>query len=372
MAKDNIIEFLRKKDYIFLKNVGQGGTGKTVLIKDEIIDEVFVCKKYSPFYEHNKEQYFKYFIDEIKILHKIYHRNIIRVFSYYLYPEQITGYILMEFIKGKQINDFLKENPDKLNDLFMQAIEGFGYLEQNGILHRDIRPENILVSKNGTLKLIDFGFGKTISFDNEDNSVSLNWRYDKPNEFVNKIYDTKSEIYFLGKLFEEILLSIDDVNFKFSSLLSKMIENYDDRISSFFDIYREIIGKSQNEIQFSKAERLTYQEFADNISEIITKMPYETKYEKNVEQIIKKLDELYKHSSLEENIQNNNKLTSIFLHGKYTYYPKINFKVTKLFNMIKLLKGSSQDKQRVILNNLWERFDKIQRFWETNIDDLPF
>jgi serine/threonine-protein kinase len=51
MRKDNEIEFLRKKNYTFIEEIGQGGTGKTVLIKDEVIDEVFVCKKYSPYFK---------------------------------------------------------------------------------------------------------------------------------------------------------------------------------------------------------------------------------------------------------------------------------------------------------------------------------
>src|SRR5690242_12552689 len=105
--KDNIIQFVRTKNYVFIEEVGQGGTGRTVLIKDELIDEFFVCKKYSPFYSENRDQYFKYFIDEIRLLHKMYHKNIVRVFNYYLYPEQTTGYILMEFIKGQKVTEFL-------------------------------------------------------------------------------------------------------------------------------------------------------------------------------------------------------------------------------------------------------------------------
>jgi len=152
MKKNAQIEFLRKKNYVFLNEIGQGGTGKTVLIKDEMIDEVFVCKKYSPYYPEDQETYFKYFIDEIKLLHQVYHKNIVRVFNYYLYPEQTTGYILMEFIKGQNINEYIYENPDKINDLFIQTIEGFWYLEDNKILHRDIRPENILITDNGITK----------------------------------------------------------------------------------------------------------------------------------------------------------------------------------------------------------------------------
>lgn len=176
MKWKKIIEFLRTKDFKFIRNIGQGGTGKTVLLKDEYINESFVCKKYSSYYKEHRDAFFKNFVDEIKILHKLYHRNIVHVFNYYLYPEQKTGYILMEYIQGEDIKGYLQNNPHRLNDIFVQIINGFNYLELNGILHRDIRPENILVSDDGFVKIIDFGFGKEINFDEDfDKSITLNW-----------------------------------------------------------------------------------------------------------------------------------------------------------------------------------------------------
>ena len=47
--KDNVIKFLKSKDYVFLDELGKGACGRTVKLKDEVIDEVFVCKKYEPF-----------------------------------------------------------------------------------------------------------------------------------------------------------------------------------------------------------------------------------------------------------------------------------------------------------------------------------
>ncbi len=373
MKKESTIEFLRKKDYQFVKDIGQGGTGKTVLIKDDIINEVFVCKKYSPIYKEYQEMYFKYFIDEIKLLHTIYHKNIVRVFNYYLYPEQKTGYILMEYINGININQYLTDNPDKIEDIFIQTIEGFRYLEENNILHRDIRPENILISNEGITKIIDFGFGKFVNFENQDKSISLNWRYTIPNEFSEKKYDFKTEIYFVGKLFEEIILNIDNIKFKYSKIISKMILlNYDKRINSFFDIYREIINISSTDNDFTYNQKRTYQFFANNLLELYSTMPYSSKYNKNIDDILRKLEELYKNSILEDDIQNNNKLTAIFVNGQYSYYPKEKFTVSNLAAVIELFKSVSEDKRKIILNNLWERFDKVQKHKAEEHDDLPF
>jgi len=80
---DEIVKFIRSKDFILVKSLGQGACGKTVLLKDDIITEYFVCKKYSPYHSKHKEQLFKNFVQEIKLLHLIYHENIVRVFNYY-------------------------------------------------------------------------------------------------------------------------------------------------------------------------------------------------------------------------------------------------------------------------------------------------
>ena len=82
--ENNIIKFLKSKDYIAIRDIGQGGTGKTKLIKDETINEIFVCKKYSTYYPEHQPIYYENFVNEIKILYKINHPNIVRVFSYYL------------------------------------------------------------------------------------------------------------------------------------------------------------------------------------------------------------------------------------------------------------------------------------------------
>lgn len=374
MKRNNLIKFLRQKDFKFIQEIGQGGTGRTILIEDEIISESFVCKKYSPYYEEDKETYFQYFKNEIKILHAINHNNIVRVFNYYLYPEQTTGYILMEYVRGRSIDEYLIENPDRILDIFNQTIEGFKYLEETNILHRDIRPENILVSENGIVKIIDFGFGKKIDFGKKNKSISLNWRYSPPKDFEENIYDFKTEIYFIGKLFEEIILTIENLDFKYSNIISKMVaSNYQKRIDSFFDVYREIIKNAQNDFEFTISDKLVYQNFADNIMKIYSKKNDDVVYIKNIDSIIRKLDDLYKNSILENHIQNNDILTRIFISGSYRYFPKFQFKVDILSAFINLLKSSSESKRKTILNNLWQRFDSMPKVIEPKYDDdLPF
>ena len=104
VAKQNgdVIPFVKQKDYIMVNNdLGGGSFGKTVLLQDPFIDELFVAKKYEPEYDGIKEQFYKNFLDEIKILYKLNHRNIVRIYNYYAYENIYTGYILMEYIDGE-------------------------------------------------------------------------------------------------------------------------------------------------------------------------------------------------------------------------------------------------------------------------------
>lgn len=175
-VQDKTIEFIRKRDYKFIKELGQGACGKTVLLYDDMINEHFVCKKYHPFSETHRQELFSNFVREIKLLHQVHDTNVVRVFNYYLYPDQLTGYILMEFVDGTDVEDYLKNAPEKINEIFLQVINGFRYLEANNILHRDIRPQNLMVTNTDNVKIIDLGFGKKIEQSKDfDKSISLNW-----------------------------------------------------------------------------------------------------------------------------------------------------------------------------------------------------
>lgn len=370
-----MIKFLRKKDFKFIKEIGQGACGKTILLMDEIINEQFVCKKYSPIKGLNREELFKKFIDEIKLLHLLYHKNIVRVFNYYIYPDLLTGYIIMEYIEGSDIETFIKSNPEKISDIFRQTIDGFNYLENQKILHRDIRPYNLLVDSLGFVKIIDFGFGKQIMFtDDYDKSITLNWNCDiLPSEFKDHLYDFRTEIYFVGKLFEKIIAENDIQGFVYKDVLNKMIKvSYDNRIDSFSEINRLMLSEEAKEYDMDYYDKIKYQTFADQLIKLYSKISYKAKYKNDITVLIKQLEDIYQANLLEHTIQNNVPMIRCFIQGNLSYYKEPTVSVDALYDFIALLKKYSVDLQKIILNNLWNRFDTIPRFEEQNNEDLPF
>ena len=229
----DVIPFIKQKDYIMVNNdLGSGSFGKTVLLQDPFIDELFVAKKYEPEYVDIKEQFYKNFLDEIKILHKLNHKNIVRIYNYYAYESIYTGYILMEYIEGDSIGDFVRnyvaplENVS-LDDVFSQLIDAFCYIESHGIIHRDIREGNILVDKTGTVKVIDFGIGKifTKADDIEDSLVSKINRDASdtlPQEYYEGVYTSLTDMFYLAEMFKRLISTAEDcneTNFSYNDIL---------------------------------------------------------------------------------------------------------------------------------------------------------
>ncbi len=360
-----------------MKELGAGACGKTVLLYDDIINEQFVCKKYAPQFPEHKEVLFKNFIHEIKLLHLIHHKNIVRVFNYYIYPEAYSGFIVMEYVEGSDIESYLIKYPENINEIFTQTIEGFSYTESNKILHRDIRPLNIMVTSDGIVKIIDFGFGKQIFDKNDfDKSISLNWWCEPPIDFSKDIYDFKTEIYFVGKLFEKIIRENNIEHFKYMPALSSMCKvEPDTRANSFFEIKQGILSDKFIEIEFEEKELESYREFSRALSEAISKVERGTKYFDDIDTIKSKIDELYKSVMLEEYIPSNNALIKCFINGSYSYYNNNYYIPTSIIkSFLELLRSCSKEKQNIILSNLHSKLDAVQRYDKAPEfdDDIPF
>ncbi len=370
-----IIKFLRQRDYELIKELGQGACGQTVLLRDEQIDEYLVCKKYLPYSESQREQLFANFVREIKLLHQIHHPNVVRVFNHYLYPDHFAGYILMEYVDGTPIDVFLAGSPESANDLFRQSIDGFTYLERAGILHRDIRPGNVLVRADGTLKIIDLGFGKRVETSGDfDKSISLNLWCQPPEEFKISRYDFATEVYFVGKLFEKIIQDHGIGDFKYTSALRAMcVLDPAGRIQRFSEVEQSVLADQFSEIGFGDEELAAYRNFADAVWKQVTKIKTGTTYITDVGRVLAQLSESYRAMMLEQNVPNAGVILSKLLVGSY-YYKRTGMPVRVVKNFIQLLKGATDEKGRIILANLHTKLDAIPRYDDDpdEDEDVPF
>lgn len=375
-----LIKFNNAKDFKYLNILGKGGTGQTHLFLDETTDIKFAIKKYYPVQTEYKKILYERFVNEIKILFNISHPNIVRIYNYYLYPSSYAGYLQMEYIEGISINDYNPWIFDKQwEDIFIEAISAFRYLETKNILHRDIRATNIMINNNQEVKIIDFGFGK-ISNNAEDlkNSILLNWPVTElPEEIlVNEDYTKQSEIYFLGKTFYTILKEKKELeNFKFKFILDKMIKiQLSERYSSFSEIEQDISSGLISNTLFTDEEKEIYLEFAKSIELSISSFKIGYNFIDDIQSILANLNKLINSNILEPFIQENSNLIRIFVKGTYTYRTTKIVKTETVRKFYIFLYGLSLKKQTIVLDNLFSRLSTIEVIDDNSIsdDDFPF
>jgi serine/threonine-protein kinase len=282
----------------------------------------------------------------------------------------------MEFVEGIDIEDYVSQNPENTNSLFLQAISGFSYLEAQSILHRDIRPLNILVRSDGMLKIIDLGFGKLIrnSYD-FDKSISLNWWCETPSEFADSRYDFTTEVYFVGKLFEKLIAENSISHFKYSSVLGRMCQHDPTkRIPSFADVEKEIRNDQFVDFDFSYLELKAYRDFADELCAYLLKIESGVKYIEDISRIIRQLESRYRTFMLEPNVPDPAAVVRCLFNGTYYYKKNKTLSVNCVYDFLRLFKSSTEEKRRLILANLHTRLDTIPRYTEApfNNDDIPF
>jgi serine/threonine-protein kinase len=368
-----VIEFNRVKQFKYIKPIGAGGTGDTHLFEDETTDMLFAFKKYVPKDTKYKDELYLRFVDEIKILFKISHPNIVRIYNYYLYPEIKLGYLQMEYVDGVSIDKFQPDGWGKeWSDIFIEVIRAFEYLENNDILHRDIRPENILIDKFENVKLIDFGFGKKLdSKERDGKSVLLNWPVTElPEEILNEgIYNHQSEVYFVGKLFQNMLEENAD-DFCFNHIIEKMTKTKPkQRYKSFVEVSKEISAGIIGKIDFSESEKEIYISFANELSRKITKFNDRFSPINDIHTIISMLASLVKDSALEKYIQANDRFINCFISGSYTYNTVRDIEVECVKQFYEFFISLNSFKQKIVLDNVYNRLSLIR---VEITDELPF
>lgn len=382
----DVIPFLKQKDYIMVNNnLGDGSFGKTVLLQDPFINELFVAKKYVPDNDLIKEKFYKNFLDEIKILYKLNHRNIVRIYNYYAYDKMYTGYILMEYIEGTDIgtyiNDFFPLSaPVPLDSLFSQIIDAFCYIEEHGIVHRDIREGNILVDKSGTIKVIDFGIGKMFS-EAKDSNDSLMFQINRarsdtlPQEYYQGTYTTLTDMFYIAELFHRLIVNskyCDLTDFSYNDILEKMMQKKpEDRYSSFMEI-KNAIGKHDfiSNIEISESDRDTYQAFTSLLYRSIAIYTSEPKYNTDPSSFISKLQATLKNNLFETYIQKNSDIISSVVLSSYRYSTRVSIPCENVRQFLEWFKSSTLASQELILSNISAKLSLISV--EKPDPELPF
>ena len=199
-------------DYLITKELGKGSYAVVKLATHKLTKNKYAIKIYSKqsLIDPQKRNTVK---NEVNILKQIDNENVMKLYdvidtpsNLYLVLEYINGINLLEIIKNEKYH-FLKE--ERAKKIFLQVVKGISYCHKKNIFHRDIKLENILVLKDDTIKIIDFGFGIKCNKDTYQKLFCGTPSY-MPPEIVKKekYIACYSDIWSLGVLFYAMLFGI--------------------------------------------------------------------------------------------------------------------------------------------------------------------
>ncbi len=193
-----------------IKKIATGGMGRVYLAQSINSDvTIHVALKTIRIELINKDLKQK-FQNEKQILSRLKHKNIASLIDAGISDDNIP-YIATEWVEGKSINDYCNDNELSLNarlNLFKQICSAVSFAHNKLIIHRDIKPDNILVDVNGQVKLLDFGIAKIVD-DNNNNKQTQTQIYTpdyaSPEQINGELCNVATDVYSLGVVLFEIL-----------------------------------------------------------------------------------------------------------------------------------------------------------------------
>jgi serine/threonine protein kinase len=192
------------KRYKILALLGEGGMGAVYKAMDRELERTVALKIIRPELAVN-EHILARFKQELILARRVTDRNVIRIFD--LGEAEGLKFITMEFIEGKDLSSLLKEKGrlsfEEFADVMMQVCSALHAAHAEGVVHRDLKPQNIMVDKNGKVKVMDFGIARTM----EEGGMTQTGMmigtpdYMSPEQVRGEHPDTRSDIFTLGIIF---------------------------------------------------------------------------------------------------------------------------------------------------------------------------
>lgn len=194
--------------YQVIEELGKGGMGNIYKVFDKKINEKIALKLI------NREtpsdgQTIERFSNELKLARKIAHRNVCRMYD--LGEVQGTHYITMEFVPGEDLKNSIIRmgplNPVRAVSIAKQLCKGLTEAHKSGVIHRDLKPQNVMIDSDGNARIMDFGIARTVRGEGltAEGMIIGTPEYMAPEQVEGKEVDPRTDVYALGTILYEML-----------------------------------------------------------------------------------------------------------------------------------------------------------------------
>jgi len=239
--------------YFLLKKLAAGGMGEIFLAKQQGpagFEKILVVKKVLPHLTENKE-FVELFLSEARLAARMNHRNVVQLFE--LGEQKGSYFIAMEYVSGRTLRDLIdgvakkkeKLPPEVVRSIAEQICDGASYAHNLtdvtgrslNIIHRDLNPQNVLLSYTGDVKIIDFGIAKSemSTVKTEAGMIKGKFVYMSPEQSLAKKLDKRSDIFAIGITLYEMLTGTNPFHKSNIVLTLEAVQRYDPPPPSEYD-----------------------------------------------------------------------------------------------------------------------------------------
>jgi tetratricopeptide (TPR) repeat protein/predicted Ser/Thr protein kinase len=227
---------LLARRYEIVQILGQGGMGAVYKVTDRELGRAVALKVIRPDLARDKAIVDR-FKQELLLSHQVTHRNVVRIYD--LGEADGMKFITMEFVEGETLLNLIrgkrKFSQEESVEIIQQVCRALEAAHSVGVIHRDLKPQNIMRDKTGRILVLDFGLARTLEGDGMTQSGALlgTMEYMSPEQAMGKPLDQRSDIFALGLIFYEMLTG--QMPFRADSTLASLIKRTQERVSPVSD-----------------------------------------------------------------------------------------------------------------------------------------
>ncbi|MGD0178463.1 MAG: protein kinase, partial [Terriglobales bacterium] len=222
--------------YEIVEILGQGGMGAVYKATDRELNRAVAIKVIRPDLARDQGIVDR-FKQELLLAHQVTHRNVIRIYD--LSEADGMKFITMEYVEGENLLTLLHEkkkfSAEEAVEIMQQVCRALEAAHTVGVIHRDLKPQNIMRDKTGRILVMDFGLARTLEGDGMTQSGALvgTMEYMSPEQALGKPLDQRSDIFALGLIFYEMLTG--QMPFKADSTIASLIRRTQEPVAPLSD-----------------------------------------------------------------------------------------------------------------------------------------
>jgi eukaryotic-like serine/threonine-protein kinase len=229
--------------YEIVKLLGEGGMGAVYKASDRELDRPVALKVIRPELASSSSMLAR-FKQELLLSRQVTHKNVIRIYD--LGDADGVKFITMEFVEGRDLRALIHEkkkySPEEAVEVMQQVCQALQAAHSVGVIHRDLKPQNIMREESGRILVMDFGLARTMEGDGMTQTGALvgTMEYMSPEQALGKELDQRSDVFTAGLILYELLTG--NMPFKAETALASLIRRTQERAIPVSDLDRNIPG----------------------------------------------------------------------------------------------------------------------------------